>query len=614
MQDEVMKALETKNQFGSLRKLISDEFVNTKQAVENLLENLDTLANLPQMAHKTKIAEREEEAQELEVKIENLLTYLILGSRSRISADNSKTFNELLPDKALSHETHCEHQKQTTSAPPSPDFLPDSDDSDLFEAVLTQSNPHEYLDEMGSNEKLLKKLYKSSNVLQVAPKAKMTRNEGTQTLEVQKDLTSEILEVSSDIRLRPKSHLQGLKNHQNTIQRDHWLQIRKSKGKTHELEIQKETRTDISETLSEIRLKTKNPVKRLKWHQRKIQEDLEVGRNEREKTGKPVALLDAQEVSSLKRLAQASVHSLQKRSILHLPTQLPPLTSFVVHDGGEEQPGKVVFVLKSTKRSTRPSHVKNIGIGEQAKETNAQNEQIAEKRLAKQLKSQESRKEKLLRHLIITGSNSRITTEESAILKKLLPNEPYWKHHGHSTSAPPSFYFLSTSKNVLLRNYAFESEWKKTLASIFPNKILRNIIAKFMRVLKIDCKKPITKKSCPELIHKMGRFLVKFTTSAEMERLSARKTLPARNENNIPSTSSIKMEMPPHKIAKQRMLQRIGRNGKFIYILLALSVTIFIMIIIAVPFIIKTSASEFEKPLWFKDMYQPIDEVKKKHD
>ncbi|XP_032091789.1 leucine-rich repeat-containing protein 37A3-like [Thamnophis elegans] len=137
VQDEVMKAGNRK-QFASLRKLIPDEFVTTTQSVENLMENLDTLANLQQVDHKTKIAESEEEDQELQVKLENLLTYLILESKSRIPTDNSEMFNEVLPDKALCHEKHCEHQDQTTSVPLSLDFLSDSDDSDLFEAALNR--------------------------------------------------------------------------------------------------------------------------------------------------------------------------------------------------------------------------------------------------------------------------------------------------------------------------------------------------------------------------------------------------------------------------------------------------------------------------------------------
>ncbi|XP_034272150.1 leucine-rich repeat-containing protein 37B-like isoform X2 [Pantherophis guttatus] len=130
-QDKIMKELETRKLIALLRKLILDEFVNKKRAVENLMKNLDTLDKLLQEAHKT--VGSEEEAQELVAKIEKLRT-LISGSPT----DNSKTFNEVLPDKTLSHETHSEHQEQTTSAPPSVNFLPHSDDCVLFEAMLNK--------------------------------------------------------------------------------------------------------------------------------------------------------------------------------------------------------------------------------------------------------------------------------------------------------------------------------------------------------------------------------------------------------------------------------------------------------------------------------------------
>ncbi|XP_070584369.1 leucine-rich repeat-containing protein 37B [Erythrolamprus reginae] len=137
MEDEIMKILKTRKQFANIGKSITDEFGNNTRAIR-LVENLVTLANLLKVVHKTKIAESEEEAQEFEAMIENLLTYSMLGSESILPSDDAETFNEVLPDNALSHEIHYEHQEQTTSAPPS-DFLPDSDyDDDIFEDMLNK--------------------------------------------------------------------------------------------------------------------------------------------------------------------------------------------------------------------------------------------------------------------------------------------------------------------------------------------------------------------------------------------------------------------------------------------------------------------------------------------
>ncbi|KAG8139707.1 hypothetical protein E2320_002464 [Naja naja] len=398
---------------------------------------------------------------------------------------------------------------------------------------------------MGYPENLLKKLYKSSNVLQVAPKAKITKNEEIRKLEVQKDLTIEIAKISEN------------------------------KEKTHELEIQKEVATEISEHSGEFTMRSKSPLKWLKKHQKTIQEDHELGKKQtgeelfcsflkkrrqfvksiQKLQGEQVKMISytvmqqwwkppgqqaiqkvkkwppvtskakitgkkkksheleiqkdvATEISEALKVKrwpkhqftpQASVHSLQKCSILHLPTQLPALTSsIVVDDGGVEQPDKVVFILKSGNRSARPSHVV---ISEQAKEKNTQNEQITDKLSEEEPeKEQESRKENL-RHLIIGGSNSRISTQESETFNELLPDKTlskkaHWEYQEQTTSAPLLSDFWSSNDNYFLQGDAFEAEVQKQLAHLIPNEPMRNLIAHLIHMIKMDCRELTIQKPC----------------------------------------------------------------------------------------------------------------------
>ncbi|XP_070584373.1 golgin subfamily A member 6-like protein 24 [Erythrolamprus reginae] len=201
---------------------------------------------------------------------------------------------------------------------------------------LTKSKSHEYLDETGFYENLLEK---SPEILQVASKSKITKKEETQELEVPKVLSTETLEVSRDISLRTReSYLEGLKNDQNMVQKDHWLKknqrkrdsaaklptkrrglaknignlaedqikhnlhtmfekwrmlaerqlpvttkekITENKEKTHELGIQKEVGTEISEYSGDISMRSKSPLEWLKSHQQLIQHQ-ELGKKQTE--------------------------------------------------------------------------------------------------------------------------------------------------------------------------------------------------------------------------------------------------------------------------------------------------------------------------------------------
>ncbi|KAK9396707.1 hypothetical protein NXF25_020068 [Crotalus adamanteus] len=417
--------------------------------------------------------------------------------------------------------------------------------------------------------------------LQVAPKAKnIEYEEKTHELAIQEELAKEISKPSAKISLKTKSHLERLKSHYIAVQKGQWLGKHPT-GEDVFLRLLTKRRGFAKTTGKNAREQIKptsgkSPLERLKSNQETLQRDHWLGKNLTEfvkllrkrrgfakTTGKlageqvkPTShtmgeeIGKPQQVSSLNRLHRASGHSLQKRSILHLPTELPPLTSsIVVEDSDKDWAGKVVFVLKSTNRSARPSHVKHIIITEQAKKENIPSEQNTEKVIKKEVESEESRKENPLSHLITGGSNSQIPTDELSP-DIILFNETHWDHHEQTTSVPPSFDFLSTTNNFLLRHYDFESEWQKKLATIFPDEVSKNIIAQFMHFIKTRCNKlPI--QICPEFIATVDHTMREIIKSAEIERLSALRKfylLPAKKVNHIPTASSRKMEKPSDEV------------------------------------------------------------------
>ncbi|KAK9396826.1 hypothetical protein NXF25_020187 [Crotalus adamanteus] len=335
-----------------------------------------------------------------------------------------------------------------------------------------------------------------------------------------------------------------------------------------------------------------NPLERLRNHQKTRQEDHELGKNAREeelfsrflrkrrgfakstlrlateqgkltshfmveKTGNSEVQEEPQQLSSLNRLPQASVHSLRKRSILHLPTELPPLTySTVVDGGGEEEASKVIFILKSGNTSARPSHGNHSVISEQIKEQNIQSEQIIDNILAKGFESQDSRRENLLKHLIIGGSNARRPTDEAKTLNERLPqktlsNEVYWEYQEETTSAPLLSDFFSTTDNSLLQGDVFETEVQILLAHLILNERIRNLISHLIRLIKVDCRELTIQNSCGFLISKIGLVMKLYSKRKNIQEASAllkSSLFLEENVKNMTTASSRKMEKPSDEV------------------------------------------------------------------
>ncbi|ETE61662.1 Leucine-rich repeat-containing protein 37A3, partial [Ophiophagus hannah] len=195
------------------------------------------------------------------------------------------------------------------------------DTPDVLKSVsgVSELTPDEYVDIKWSDKNELEKLYKLTNLLQVALKAKLAENEEeTQALEVQKELPVEISDYGNII-LSNKSHRKRLKNHLKRVKRDHWL------GK------------NPREKELFLRLLRKNVEFVKAFGKLAGEQERLVLYTMAEKWGKLAREQELQKAASFNRLLLAALHSLQNHSISHLPTKLPPLTaSVVVKDGAED--------------------------------------------------------------------------------------------------------------------------------------------------------------------------------------------------------------------------------------------------------------------------------------
>ncbi|XP_058040175.1 uncharacterized protein LOC131198917 isoform X2 [Ahaetulla prasina] len=190
---------------------------------------------------------------------------------------------------------------------------------DILKSVsgLSKLAPDEYVDVKWSDKNELDKLYKLTNLLQVALKAKLAENEEEiQDLEIQKELPVEISDYGNII-LSNKSHRKRLKSHLKRVKRDHWF------GKNpREKELFFRFRKNV-----EFPKATGKPT----GEQGKL-----VLCTTAEKREKLARELELQKAVSLNRFLQTVLHSLQNHSISNLPTKMPLLTASIVVKVGAE--------------------------------------------------------------------------------------------------------------------------------------------------------------------------------------------------------------------------------------------------------------------------------------
>ncbi|XP_062983944.1 leucine-rich repeat-containing protein 37A2-like [Elgaria multicarinata webbii] len=249
------------------------------------------------------------------------------------------------------------------------------------------------------------------------------------------------------------------------------------------------------------------------------------------------------------------------------------------------------------------------------------------------------------------GGTSKIPADDSETLNELSPDitlshETHWEHHERRPSVSPPLNLLPPPDDYLFQGDLFEAELNKRLASLIPNAPVRNLISHVIRILKMDCTEPTIQMACAKLISRTGLLMKLFS---ERENLQETSSLwksyfwSAKNVANMTTVSPRKIGKPSDEIARQG-IPEYGYGNK---LLLAISVTAVIMIIIAVICLIEicsqrsaaksregtpqekrtflgrkkkgapekqtSAASSLDKPLWLKDMYQPLDEIRKKN-
>ncbi|XP_068932946.1 leucine-rich repeat-containing protein 37A-like [Petaurus breviceps papuanus] len=227
-------------------------------------------------------------------------------------------------------------------------------------------------------------------------------------------------------------------------------------------------------------------------------------------------------------------------------------------------------------------------------------------------------------------------------------NETHWKYQGNAKFPPEpngnSSFNLSASADL------FEMELNHQLQPLIPNDAMRNLISHIVQTLQKDCTEPRVQLACAKLISRTGHLMKLFSEREKKKQSSAHHNSDSqKHETNLSDSTTLKMvlgQLQTDELTKD--IAECGYNNK---LLLAISVTVVVMIIIAVICLIEicshrptTSKDETKhscnlwnfitslqkkssrknhkedgnlykkgKPLWLRDMYRPLDATRKKN-
>ncbi|XP_030397580.1 leucine-rich repeat-containing protein 37A2-like [Gopherus evgoodei] len=242
-------------------------------------------------------------------------------------------------------------------------------------------------------------------------------------------------------------------------------------------------------------------------------------------------------------------------------------------------------------------------------------------------------------------------------------NETHWKHRKESAGFPYTLSGSSSLDNYSVQGDLFEAELNNRLRSLIPNQAVRNLISHVIRTLKMDCTEPRVQLACAKLISKTGLLMKLFSEREDIKETSSLWRTYLWENRNAPNESTHQ-----RKTSKKDSEELSPEPPQYSYgnkLLLAISVTVVIMIIIAVICLIEVSqknpfvawplfqsssqhcvgeslrtvfptvpgvdttaqdkclcavfqlpgvseSSSMEKPLWLRDMYLPLDSIRKK--
>ncbi|XP_074117109.1 leucine-rich repeat-containing protein 37A-like isoform X2 [Sminthopsis crassicaudata] len=227
-------------------------------------------------------------------------------------------------------------------------------------------------------------------------------------------------------------------------------------------------------------------------------------------------------------------------------------------------------------------------------------------------------------------------------------NKTHWKYRGKDGFLPKPK--GSNSSNFSASPESFEMELNQRLQPLIPNEAMRNLISHVVRTLQKDCVGRKVQLACTKLISKTGVLMKLLSEQEKMEQELEHQDFNLwKDETSFSDSTDLQEALG--QLQKDEMTKDttgFGYNNK---LLLAISVTVVVMIIIAVICLIeicshrsRTSKGETKhsfnlwrfltslhkksskkslgedgdvykkgKPLWLRDMYRPLDATRKKN-
>ncbi|XP_050791314.1 leucine-rich repeat-containing protein 37A2-like [Gopherus flavomarginatus] len=166
-------------------------------------------------------------------------------------------------------------------------------------------------------------------------------------------------------------------------------------------------------------------------------------------------------------------------------------------------------------------------------------------------------------------------------------NETHWKHQKESAGFPYTLSGSSSLDNYSVQGDLFEAELNNRLRSLIPNQAVRNLISHVIRTLKMDCTEPRVQLACAKLISKTGLLMKLFSEREDIKETSSLWRTYLWENRNAPNESTHQ-----RKTSKKDSEELSPEPPQYSYgnkLLLAISVTVVIMIIIAVICLIEVS-------------------------
>ncbi|XP_039360093.1 leucine-rich repeat-containing protein 37B isoform X2 [Mauremys reevesii] len=401
---------------------------------------------------------------------------------------------------------------------------------------------------------------------------------------------------------------------------------------------------------------------------------------------------------SVFRHHKISIPSSRRRSLPHLPTQASHLTvSFKVENNSDDLTGKIIIFLEHANKTGRKKDLDTLKAkhaplrepkkvlifrkhGQKGSPHFSRNNHLFQKAfhrvnsdvshmlVERKQKHRMNSKEGVINRLSHRKSSALTdavlenpSENNDSSLDDILPsihqaNETHWKHQKESSGFPYALSGSSSPDNYSVQGDLFEAELNNRLRSLIPNQAVRNLISHVIRTLKMDCTEPRVQLACAKLISKTGLLMKLFSEREDIKETSSLWRTYLWENGNAPNESTHQ-----RKASKKDSEELSPEPPQYSYgnkLLLAISVTVVIMIIIAVICLIEicsqrsaassqsthdnkpqskwafqklsqernskisseaihplpgvSESSSMEKPLWLRDMYLPLDSIRKK--